>query len=111
MCHVFIRNIDYETTNGSIGNGSIIKSHNSPMIGNRYVKRPEPIRVASMSSSTYTSSSSNVTFHHSTSLTCSDKDYSSISSTNSDKENWAKERKQDALFNEMLQKAPKNPQR
>ena len=111
MCHLFIRNIDYETTNGSIGNGSIIKSHNSPMIGNRYVKRPEPIRVASTSSSTYTSSSSNVTFHHSTSLTYSDKDYTSISSTNSDKENLAKERKQDALFNEMLQKAPKNPQR
>ena len=110
---MFFRSIDHETTNGLIGNGSIIKSHNSPMIGNRYVKRPEPMtmRVASTSSSTYTSSSSNVTLHHSTSLTCSDKDYSSISSTNSDKENLAKERKQDALFNEMLQKAPKNPQR
>ena len=104
-----------EEIKDNIGNGTILNSFVSPRIGNRYVKRPEPITVACTSSSASPSCGSSLTASQTTSFYITDKDCSSISSStfdhNSDKISLASKRKQDALFNEMLHKAPKHPQR
>ena len=111
----FSQPIIKEKKNGTmIGNGVILHSHvSSPRIGNRYVKRPEPVSIACTSSSA--SPTTSQTASHTTSFYISDKECSSISSSNFDHNfdpnSQANQRKQDALFNEMLQKAPKHPQR
>ena len=98
--------------NGTIGNGSIFRPSISQRIGNPYVKRPEPITIACTSSSA--SCASSITASQTVSFNMSLEECSSVSSSitspNLDKFNYNK-RKQDALFNEMLQKAPKHPQR
>ena len=110
---IFRQPIIREKTNGAIGNGVILHSHVSPRKVNRYVKRPEPTTVACTSSSA--SPTTSQTASQTTSFYVSDKECSSISSSNFDHNfdpnSLANQRKQDALFNEMLQKAPKHPQR
>ena len=110
---IFRQPIIKEKKNGTIGNGVILQSHVSPRKVNRYVKRPEPTSIACTSSSA--SPTTSQTASHTTSFYVSDKECSSISSStfdhNFDPNSQANQRKQDALFKEMLQKAPKHPQR
>ena len=110
---IFRQPIIKEKKNGTIGNGVILQSHVSPRKVNRYVKRPEPTSIACTSSSA--SPTTSQTASNTTSYYVSDKECSSISSStfdhNFDPNSQANQRKQDALFKEMLQKAPKHPQR
>ena len=108
---IFRQPIIKEKKNGTIGNGVILQSHVSPRKVNRYVKRPEPTSIACTSSSA--SPTTSQTASNTTSFYVSDRECSSISSStfdhNFDPNIQANQRKQDALFKEMLQKSPKTP--
>ena len=88
----------------------------SPKIGNRYVKRPVPVTVACTSSSASFSIGSSITISQNEPFHAIDKECSSITSSSlttqcSDKIRPSNRRKQEALFSEILQRAPVHPQR